>query len=92
MKNLTKKLSYAISIVLAFGVYSCSNTEDDPTNDLIENTQGKWEHQDGDAWSTVDYRVEEIEIDMCDYIMIFGVEGRSIIHKANCANPCHTKR
>ena len=42
MKNLTKKLSYAIYIVLACVFISCGgeNTQDKPTNNVIKKDSG----------------------------------------------------
>jgi hypothetical protein len=47
-----------------------------------------YEHKSG-VWSSVDYKIEECTIDSCQYIIIFGSEGRNIIHKANCRNIVH---
>lgn len=34
-------------------------------------------------------RLKKKTIDSCQYIIIFGSEGRNIIHKANCKNTQH---
>lgn len=45
----------------------------------------------GEVWATMEYKIVEKTIDSCEYIIIFGVEGRNIIHKANCDNLYHLK-
>ena len=45
----------------------------------------------GGIWSSMNYAIEEKTIDSCEYIIIYGSEGRNIIHKANCRNPFHTR-
>lgn len=59
-------------------LYSCSS-EDETKNGYFENTNNG-------IWGSVEYRIEQKIIDSCEYIIIFGAEGRSIIHKANCKN------
>ena len=48
--------------------------------------------EESTMWSTVQYKIEEVEIDKCEYIIILGKGGRSIIHKANCKNQFHEQR
>lgn len=51
---------------------------------------GQYEYENSDKiWTSIDYKIEEKTIDSCKYIIIFGSEGRSIIHKENCDNPFH---
>lgn len=35
------------------------------------------------------YRVEEISVDSCQYLVAVGTESNVLVHKANCANPAH---
>lgn len=45
----------------------------------------------GGMWTSVQYKIREVCIDSCEYIVIYGPDGRNIIHKANCENPFHIK-
>jgi len=44
-----------------------------------------------DYWGSIEYQINEKTIDSCEYIIIFGIDGRDIIHKANCDNPFHNR-
>jgi hypothetical protein len=80
--HLTKKIFlYSILILINF---SCSETE----KENIPLKDGYFEYKGG-AWSSTEYNIEEKTIDSCQYIIIFGSEGRNIIHKANCKNLQH---
>ena len=59
-----------------------------PAKDTIVEKPYSYEHSSG-MWSSIDYMITERTIDSCEYIIIFGSEGRNIIHKANCNNPFH---
>jgi hypothetical protein len=54
----------------------------------MTSTAGQFEYSGG-MWSSMDYAIAEKTIDGCEYIIVFGVEGRCITHKANCENPFH---
>lgn len=47
-----------------------------------------YEHNSG-LWGSVEFGIEQKTIDSCEYIIIFGDQGRDIIHKANCNNIYH---
>lgn len=56
---------------------------------IEDKKTGSYEN-DNTNWSSMEYMIEEKTIDDCEYIIIFGVDGRNIIHKANCRNSFHT--
>jgi hypothetical protein len=43
------------------------------------------------GWGSMTYAIAEKTIDSCEYIIIFGPDGRNIIHKANCNNTFHNQ-
>ena len=67
-------------------ITSCGTPDDAGSVD-----KGSYEY-DGGVWHPTEYAIEEVEIDYCEYIIIFGVDGRNIIHKANCKNSYHVIR
>lgn len=70
-------------ILLSFVLISCSrgNNEQIKNNNSYENSSG--------MWYSMEYKTIIKEIDNCEYIIIFGVGGRNIIHKENCKNSEH---
>lgn len=79
----TKSLINILLIVFAFftlviSFKSCEGRANEKSYDLGDNYPS--------AWGSIEYKIEQKRIDSCEYIIIFGVEGRSIIHKANCDN------
>ena len=92
MKNfkISKVAAIAVYAMLAAGVSSCNvSTEEAKNEEPIK--YGRFEYSGG-VWSSVEYKIEERTIDSCQYIIIFGSEGRNIIHKANCRNAVHACR
>lgn len=91
MKNLKKKLSYAIYIVLAtFLMVGCNGEtqqvaqeKQEATNEVEDISKGRVIYDYG--WNT---KVRVFVVDSCEYIGFeTGVEGgASIIHKQNCVN------
>lgn len=80
----------AVYAMLAAGVSSCAvSSEETKNEEPIKD--GSFEYNGG-MWDSMEYRIEERTIDSCQYIIIFGAEGRNIIHKANCRNAVHTCR
>lgn len=77
----------AVYAMLAAGVYSCNVSSEEAKNEEPVK-DGHFEY-DGGIWSSIEYKIEERTIDSCQYIIIFGSEGRNIIHKANCRNAVH---
>ena len=78
--------------LLALSV-SCSqqdgkNSSTTPAKDTIVEKPYSYEYSSG-VWGSMEYMIAERTIDSCEYIIIFGPEGRNIIHKANCNNPFH---
>lgn len=65
---------------MSFIMISCS----------IEGEKAGSYENDNSNWSSMEYMIEEKTIDDCEYIIIFGVDGRNIIHKANCTNSFHS--
>jgi len=86
MKNF--KTNKMLFIALLIGFCSCKTKNEDFKNELF-NKNGYFEYQGG-TWSSVEYKIEEKIIDSCQYILIFGAQGRNLIHKANCRNTIHT--
>lgn len=78
MKNLVKL------ILISFVLFSCSSGNNEQ---IKENFS--YEHSGG-IWTSLEYKIAVKEIDQCEYIIIFGSEGRNIIHKENCKNPEHS--
>lgn len=72
-------------ILLSFVLFSCSSG--DKKEQIPDNNS--YEHNSSGFWSSMEYKIVTKEIDHCEYIIIFGVEGRNIIHKENCKNPEH---
>ena len=91
MKKLkfTTKTAIALYAILAAGVSSCNISGGETKNEPLKD--GHFEHTNG-VWLSTEYKIEEKTIDSCEYIIIFGSEGRNIIHKANCRNPVHACR
>jgi len=79
----------ALYAMLAAGVSSCNISSGENKNETPKNIS--YEHTGG-VWGSLDYRIEQKTIDSCEYIIIFGSEGRNIIHKANCRNSVHACR
>lgn len=77
MKNLLKL------ILISFVLFSCSSGNNEQIKDNYS-----YEHNAG-IWTSIEYKILVKEIDQCEYIIIFGSEGRNIIHKENCKNPEH---
>lgn len=84
--KITTVVAIALYAMLAAGVSSCNVSGVEAKNEPLK--YGYFEHKDG-IWSGIDYEIEEKTIDSCEYIIIFGSEGRNIIHKANCRNAVH---
>lgn len=91
MKKLsfTTKTAIALYAMLAVGVSSCNISSGETKNETPKNVS--YEHTEG-MWGSLDYQIEQKTIDSCEYIIIFGSEGRNIIHKANCRNAIHAYR
>ena len=53
----------------AIGMMGCGTRDNSPA----------WE-----KWHTAQYNIHEKTIDGCEYIIVFGEYGRSIVHKHNC--------
>ena len=87
--KITTVAAIALYAMLAAGVSSCNVSGGETKNEPLKD--GYFEHKDG-MWSSMDYKIEEKTIDSCEYIIIFGSEGRNIIHKANCRNAVHACR
>ena len=68
-------------ILLSFIITLLISCESSNTPDI-----NNYEHLNNNVWFTMEYKIEQKTIDSCEYIIIFGVEGRNIIHKANCKN------
>lgn len=77
----------AVYAMLSAGVSSCTVRSVETKNE--EPIKDGYFEYDGGVWSTTEYKIEERTIDSCQYIIIFGSEGRNIIHKANCRNAVH---
>ena len=92
MKKLiiTTVAAIALYAMLAAGVSSCNVISEESKNEAPPK-DGYFEY-DGGMWLSMEYKIEERTIDSCQYIVIFGSEGRNIIHKANCRNAVHACR
>lgn len=74
--------------VLAICLYSCEGFKQKNKNNKV--TEDRFEYSGG-SWSSLEYKIVEKTIDSCEYIIIFGSQGRNIIHKANCHNQFHNR-
>jgi hypothetical protein len=82
----------ALYVMMVVGVSSCRETGGETKNKNEEGLkEGYFEYSEG-MWSSMQYRIEEKTIDSCQYIIIFGSDGRNIIHKGNCRNVVHTSQ
>lgn len=75
-----------VCAMLMLCVYSCNSGEE--SKNETPPKDGDFEY-DGGMWRSIQYKIEERTIDSCQYIIIFGLESRNIIHKANCRNSGH---
>lgn len=88
--KISTVVAIAVYAMLAAGVSSCNvSSEESKNKEPIKD--GRFEYEGG-IWSAIGYKIEERTIDSCQYIIIFGSEGRNIIHKANCRNAVHACR
>jgi hypothetical protein len=76
----------ALCALLTIGVSSCNSGSEETESEPLKD--GYFVHKKG-MWSGMQYKIEETTIDSCEYIIIFGIDGRNIIHKANCKNTAH---
>lgn len=83
---------YLLTIVSVIIILFMLGRENSKASELTpENPEYPYEF-DGTVWNSVEYKILEYRIDSCEYIIIIGVEGRNIIHKANCDNEFHLNR
>ena len=83
---ITGLLGWGLSSLIKKAI---SGTNENPFS-MIDSVQTDNEYEyGGGIWNTQSYLIEEKVIDSCEYIIIFGIEGLNIIHKANCNNPFH---
>lgn len=75
-----------IGFILASLFDSCNPKQESEKNEIPPN--GYFEY-DGGMWGSIEYKIEQVVIDNCEYIIIFGSDNRNIIHKANCINDIH---
>lgn len=80
----------AVYAMLMACVSSC-NISSEETKNKEPLKDGYFEYKGG-MWGSMEYKIEERTIDSCQYVIIFGSEGRNIIHKANCRNAIHACR
>lgn len=78
---------FALYAILLAVFSSCNVSSEEPKNQQ-QIKIGDYEYTSG-LWNSMYYKIQERTIDSCQYIIIFGVEGRNIIHKANCRNTNH---
>jgi hypothetical protein len=83
--NLIKPTILSLTMAVIISISSCSNVgeESEKHAEVVS-----YEHSSG-TWYVVEYQIIEKTIDSCQYIIIFGTDGRNIIHKANCRNKFH---
>lgn len=87
--KITTVAAIALYAMLAAGVSSCNVSGGETKNETPKNVS--YEHTEG-MWRSMNYQIGQKTIDSCEYIIIFGSEGRNIIHKANCINAVHACR
>ena len=90
MKTIKSILIIAMTIGL-FGIIACNCNNEHTSKNVETNTKYGYEYTDG-IWMRMNYALEQKTIDSCEYIIIFGTDGRSIVHKANCNNIYHKKK
>ena len=89
MKTIKNTLTHSLYILLATGIFSCTSSD---SNNISRTPTESYYEYNGGVWSSMEYGIDEKTIDECEYIIIFGSQGRNIIHKANCGNSFHTGR
>jgi hypothetical protein len=87
MKKLKIISIIAMSIGL-IGIISCNCNYEHTPYGVEKSTKFSYEHTGG-LWLSTEYSIDQKTIDSCEYIIVFGQQGRSIIHKANCKNSFH---
>jgi hypothetical protein len=89
----TIKIISIIAIAIGLlGIISCNCNNEHTSKDVKKSTEYSYEHTTGGFWGSVEFGIEQRTIDSCEYIIIFGSDGRNIIHKANCNNIYHKKK
>lgn len=93
MKNYVKVLFGVLCFILITTMVSCGDNQYSESGESNEKSKEKsYRKVDYEfTWNTKEYAIVEERVDSCEYIVIFGVDGRNIIHKANCDNPYHLK-
>lgn len=72
---MKKSMFIAVLYAMLAGT-SCTTGSEGPIRDgYFEFKEHEGKHRG--FWSPVEYKIEEKTIDSCQYIIIFGVEGRS---------------
>lgn len=86
--KIEKRFNLIVLLVLFLSACGSSSDSIEQPSKPQEYPQGYFEW-DGGGWYSTEYRIEQKTIDGCEYILIFGSQGRNIIHKANCKNSFH---
>ena len=90
MKTI-KNISIIAMAIGFLGIISCNCNDEHTSKDVETSTKYDYEYTGG-VWTSTDYALEQKTIDSCEYIIIFGTGGRSIVHKANCNNIYHKNK
>jgi len=77
MKNLTKKLSYAIYIVLVAFLFTACSSNVESTNNIVDDPKPTF-------GTKVNGSINVVEVDGCEYIVWDWINAGNIIHKHNC--------
>ncbi len=85
MKTIILLLA-ALLFTIAMAFTCCT-----PNNNRTEPPKDEYYEYRGGLWGDVEYKIQEKTIDSCQYLVVFGINSKNIIHKANCNNAFHNK-
>lgn len=76
-----------VFISLIMWLYGCAEAE---KNKELQQPHPKNDGRHyGTVWNAIEWEYAVVEIDNCEYIILYGDQKGSIIHKANCKNLIH---
>jgi len=91
MKTI-KSISIITMTIGLLGIIACNCNNENTLKNVEKSTEYSYKHTTGGLWRSVEFGIEQKTIDSCEYIIIFGLDGRNIIHKANCNNIYHKNK
>jgi len=80
-----KKFRTVLGILVIGLLFTSCKSSDESHENVKQISSDHYEYTNG-AWHSMEYRTTIKTIDECQYIILFGTDGRNIIHKENCNN------